>query len=194
LAFFVSFVFFVLKIHIWSPCRTTGRRAVTQWPLSGLNRALSLRAFSNRVDGMLKRRVFCLAICALAVATVAEAQIPGGGGGGGGGGRHGHGGGGGGGGGGGSSSSPAHPAAPEKPVDTIVIVGVVKAIDAQSGRVTIGYDAVDALGWPPGSMPFVVSKTDLLQGVTVGEKIQFTLDSQQISTLEPYKPPPPPSL
>src|SRR3954452_15772055 len=65
------------------------------------------------------------------------------------------------------------------------IMGVVKAIDADAGRLTIAYGAVEALGWPPGAQPFPVAKTALLSGVTVGEKIAFTLDSGAIATLRP---------
>ena len=35
-------------------------------------------------------------------------------------------------------------------------------------------------------MPFVVSKAELLNGITVGEKVRFHLESQQISTLAPF--------
>jgi Cu/Ag efflux protein CusF len=135
---------------------------------------------SPPVDAMLKRILCCLAICALA-ASVAQAQTDGGGGG-----RHGRRHGGGGGGGGQTAPSSSAPAKPEKPVNQIEIIGVVKAIDPQAGRVTIDYEPVDALNWPRGSMPFVVSKPDLLQGVSVGEKVRFKLDSQQVSELKPY--------
>ncbi len=120
----------------------------------------------------------------MAVATVAEAQS----GGGGGGGRHGGGGRGGSGGApSGSGSSSSTPVGQrDKATNTIEIVGVVRAIDPTADRVTIDYEAVDALGWPHGSMPFVVSKPDLLKGVTVGEKVKFKLDSQQISELKPF--------
>ena len=47
-------------------------------------------------------------------------------------------------------------------------------------------DAVDELNWPRGTMPFTVYKADLLKTVSVGERVRFTLDSQQINTLAPY--------
>jgi Cu/Ag efflux protein CusF len=128
---------------------------------------------------MHNRIVFCLVICAMAAATVAEAQATGGGGG-----RHGRGGGGGNGGGSRSTSSSSAPAPPpDKPVNKIEIVGVVTAIDPKAGRLTIDYEAVEALGWPRGSMPFVVSKPNLIEGVSVGEKVRFKLESHQISEL-----------
>jgi len=71
-------------------------------------------------------------------------------------------------------------------MNQVEIVGVVKAIDLDARRVTIAYDAVDELNWPHGTMPFTVYKADLLKTVSVGERVRFTLDSQQISTLAPY--------
>ena len=59
---------------------------------------------------------------------------------------------------------------------------MVKAVDADTGRITISYDTVEALNWPPGTQPFPVAKSALLNGVTVGEKVRFSLDSGQIST------------
>jgi Cu/Ag efflux protein CusF len=73
-----------------------------------------------------------------------------------------------------------------KPQNQIEIVGVVRAIDLNAKRITIAYDAVDALNWPRGTMPFSVYRATLLQGVTVGEKVRFKLDSQRISELKPF--------
>ena len=89
-----------------------------------------------------------------------------------------------------STSAPAATpaAAPTvlKPENQIEIVGVVRGIDLDAKRVTIAYDAVDALNWPRGTMPFSVYQASLLQGVTVGEKVRFKLDSQRISDLRPF--------
>ncbi|MDR3510489.1 MAG: copper-binding protein [Caulobacteraceae bacterium] len=84
------------------------------------------------------------------------------------------------------------PPAPVKakiPTNQVQIVGVIKAIGPEPDRVTIAYEPVEALNWPAGTMPFVVEKTDLLKGASVGEKVSFRLDSQQISDLQPYAPP-----
>lgn len=78
------------------------------------------------------------------------------------------------------------PAPPLKATSTIEIIGVIKAIDASNNRVTIAYDDVEALSWPAGTMPFVVSKAELLKGASVGEKVRFKIESQQISSLAPY--------
>jgi Cu(I)/Ag(I) efflux system protein CusF len=88
-----------------------------------------------------------------------------------------------GGGGGGGRSAPS---APKKPPATPEFIGVVKAIDAPTGRLTISYDAVELINWPAGTQPFPVAKSAMLEGVTVGEKVRFTLDSGEISTLKPF--------
>jgi Cu/Ag efflux protein CusF len=121
-----------------------------------------------------------LALCLLA-ATAADAQYSG---------RHG-----GGGQGRGSpsgSSAPARPSPTPAPsnvaADKADIVGVVQSIDAANDRVTIAYQPVEALNWPAGTKPFEVAKSALLAGVTVGEKVRFRLESQQIYVLKAFTP------
>ena len=90
----------------------------------------------------------------------------------------------------GGSSSPTSAATPApkppKPTNQIAIVGVVRAIDIDAKRITIAYDAVEGLNWPAGTMPFSVYNADLLKTVSVGQKVRFKLDSQQITELTPY--------
>jgi Cu/Ag efflux protein CusF len=119
------------------------------------------------------KRIALLLICLLA-ATAAYAQP--GGGGGGGRGR----------GGGPTGAKPPAAARPAKPFKTPEIIGVVKAVDVDAGRITIAYDTVEALNWPPGTQPFPVAKTALLTGVSVGEKVRFSLDSGQIAAIRPF--------
>jgi Cu/Ag efflux protein CusF len=128
----------------------------------------------------MSKRIVSLLMIGLLAGTAAHAQSTGG---------HGRGGGRRGGSPGGSAPAPTAGSAPTQratPVNEIEIIGVVKAIAPDTDRVTIAYDAVDALGWPPGMMPFVVSKSALLKDVTVGEKVRFKLDSEQISVLNPF--------
>jgi len=87
---------------------------------------------------------------------------------------------------GGGGRASAGPAKPAKPYAAPDLIGVVKAIDADTGRVTIAYEASDALGWPASTQPFPVAKTALLKDVTVGEKVRFQLESQQISAIKPF--------
>jgi Cu/Ag efflux protein CusF len=127
---------------------------------------------------MIKPAIPVLAICLMA-ATAAHAQY---------GGRHG-----GGGQGRGSASPSSAPARPtptadNTPADKADIIGVIKAIDPATDRVTITYQPVEALNWPAGTTPFVVAKSALLNGVTVGEKVRFRLESQQIYVLQAFTP------
>jgi Cu/Ag efflux protein CusF len=86
----------------------------------------------------------------------------------------------------GSTASPTPARKPAKPANQIEIVGVVRAIDPDAKRVTIAYEAVDELNWPPGTMPFAVYKAELLETVRVGDRVRFKLDGQQITELTPY--------
>lgn len=124
---------------------------------------------------MLKRALPLLMI-GLMAASAAQAQS-GGGRGHGGGGRGAHAP-------GGSAAPPAAPAA--KPFSQPEIVGIVRTIDLDAGRITIAYEPVEALDWPAGTQPFTVSKSALLKDLTVGEKIRFTLESQQIAAIRPF--------
>lgn len=139
------------------------------------------------------KRATILLIAILFAAGAAQAQYGGGMGGGGGG----MGGGGHRGGGRHKQQAPAPPVSPtpEEPKPSRVtapgkapITGVIKAIDTAAGRVTIAYDEVDALNWPPGTTPFAVEKPALMSGLSVGEKVRFNVESQQISAIEPIGP------
>ena len=134
------------------------------------------------------RRLAPILLIFLAVGTVAHAQYGGG-----------HGGGHGGQGqqpSGDSSNPPpttaaAPPPKPPKPMNQVQIVGVVQAIDADAKRLTIAYDAVDELSWPRGTMQFGVYKAELLKTVSVGERVRFKLDGQQIAEIAAYPAPHP---
>lgn len=80
----------------------------------------------------------------------------------------------------------AAPAQRATPVSQVDIIGVVMAIDAAGDRMTIAYQPVEARNWPAGTMPFVVADPALLKTATVGEKVRFRLDSQQIVALHPF--------
>jgi Cu(I)/Ag(I) efflux system protein CusF len=115
----------------------------------------------------MRKHLLPVLICLLA-ATAAQAQ-PGGGRGGGRGGP--------------GPSAPKRAAAQPNKLE---IIGVVQAIDMSTGRVTITYEPVEALNWPHGTQPFPVAKSAMLDGVTVGEKVRFTVDSGEISGLKPF--------
>jgi Cu/Ag efflux protein CusF len=120
------------------------------------------------------KRLGALVVALLVVGTAAHAQSRGGGG------RRG---------GGSRSPAPSPTASPTTPAPRpaqagkVYIVGVVKEIGPAGDRITIAYDAVEALNWPAGTNSFVVARTELLKSITPGEKVRFRLDSQQISDL-----------
>lgn len=53
--------------------------------------------------------------------------------------------------------------------------GIVKAIDAKAGTITIAHGPMPALRWPAMTMKFKVENTSVLKDVSVGKKIHFVL-------------------
>lgn len=53
-------------------------------------------------------------------------------------------------------------------------VGTVTAIDAAAGKITLDHEAIPAVDWPAMKMGFS-AKPDLLNGIAVGEKVEFDL-------------------
>lgn len=80
----------------------------------------------------------------------------------------------------------APPTAAPKKLSEMEGIGVVRAIDPAAGRITISYEPIEHLNWPSGTMPFRVGKTALLEGMTVGTKVRFRLESQEITDLKPF--------
>jgi len=54
-------------------------------------------------------------------------------------------------------------------------VGVVKAIDATQGTITLQHEAIASIHWPAMTMPFKLASPDLLKHVKVGDKVRFGL-------------------
>ena len=124
------------------------------------------------------RKFILPALAAVAlIATTAHAQPPGGGRGPGGGPPPG------GAGGPGPGSGPG--GGKQANLDKVVIVGVIQAIDPATERVTIAYQANEALNWPAGAMPFAMAKPGMLGGVAVGQTVRFTLSNHRIAAFLP---------
>lgn len=70
-----------------------------------------------------------------------------------------------------------HAAAVNAPIEA---VGVVRAIDAKAGKVTLAHEAIPALKWPPMTMGFKVADPALLKNISVGTKVRFKLQGQTI--------------
>ena len=52
-------------------------------------------------------------------------------------------------------------------------VGVIKALDARAGTLTIKHGAIPGVGWPAMTMTFKAEPSSLLKGLRVGETIAF---------------------
>ena len=53
--------------------------------------------------------------------------------------------------------------------------GVVTAVDAKAGTVTIHHGPIAKLSWPAMTMAFKASPPTLLQGLKAGQSVTFTL-------------------
>lgn len=53
--------------------------------------------------------------------------------------------------------------------------GVVTAIDAAAGTVTLSHQPIQELRWPAMTMGFKVARPELLRGLVVGAKVKFDL-------------------
>jgi Cu(I)/Ag(I) efflux system protein CusF len=71
-------------------------------------------------------------------------------------------------------------------------VGVVKAIDAAKGSITLQHQAITTIGWPAMTMPFKVASPDLIKTIKVGDKVQFTLHpdgmNSTVTSIKPAQP------
>lgn len=60
---------------------------------------------------------------------------------------------------------------------TVQGTGVVEAIDTVKATVTIKHQAIPSLKWPAMTMAFKASPVSLLDGIKVGDKVDFTLQT-----------------
>lgn len=60
--------------------------------------------------------------------------------------------------------------------------GVVKAVDAKAGKITIAHGPIKALNWGAMTMAFKADAA-VLKGVAAGDKIGFTLKGQQVTAI-----------
>jgi Cu(I)/Ag(I) efflux system protein CusF len=78
-----------------------------------------------------------------------------------------------------------------RPID-VQGVGVVKAIDAARGTITLQHEAIASIHWPAMTMPFKLASPELLKHVKIGDKVQFTLRpdgmASTVTSIEPAQP------
>jgi len=60
-------------------------------------------------------------------------------------------------------------------------MGVITAIDAKQGTITLAHQAIKEMNWPAMTMAFRVSDPKLLTGRSVGEKVTFQLKGNESS-------------
>ena len=70
------------------------------------------------------------------------------------------------------AESAAHAAA-----GPIAGVGTVTAVDAATGTVSLDHEPIDAISWPAMSMQFTVEDPADLQGIAIGDRVSFELES-----------------
>ena len=73
-----------------------------------------------------------------------------------------------------TSSMPAEPAMATGPVQGI---GIVTAIDAAAGTVTLDHEAINAIPWPAMKMQFKAEDPSILKGIAAGDHVAFELKS-----------------
>ncbi len=57
-------------------------------------------------------------------------------------------------------------------------VGVIKAVDAEAGKVTIAHEAIKGLNWPAMTMTFMVKDKMLFDKLTKNKKVEFSVAKQ----------------
>lgn len=67
--------------------------------------------------------------------------------------------------------------------------GVIKAIDAESKKLTIAHEAIPAVGWPAMTMRFTYSQNDpAISALKVGDSVDFSFVQQgNLSLLQDIK-------
>jgi Cu(I)/Ag(I) efflux system protein CusF len=56
--------------------------------------------------------------------------------------------------------------------------GEVRKVDAATQKITLRHGPIASIGMPPMTMVFEVARPELLEGVSVGEKVRFQVQQQ----------------
>jgi len=68
-------------------------------------------------------------------------------------------------------------AAPAEGSAPIQSTGVVTAVDATAGTISLDHEAIPAVSWPAMSMQFTAEDPAILQDIAVGDRVMFQLKS-----------------
>lgn len=77
-----------------------------------------------------------------------------------------------------SAVTPMSPA-PAAATGPVMAVGIVTAVDAAAGTVTLDHEAINVISWPAMKMQFKAEDPSILKGITPGEHVAFELKSAQ---------------
>ena len=65
--------------------------------------------------------------------------------------------------------------------------GVVKAVDASAGTITLDHQPIPGVGWPAMTMTFKAAPPSLLRGIRRGDKVSFSVridgDNNQVTAI-----------
>lgn len=56
--------------------------------------------------------------------------------------------------------------------------GEVRKVDAAAQKITLRHGPIASIGMPPMTMVFEVARPELLEGVSLGEKVRFQVQQQ----------------
>lgn len=65
------------------------------------------------------------------------------------------------------------PAGKSAAVKTGKATGVIKALDQKAGKVTLQHGPIPTVGWPAMTMTFKAVPAAILEGLKVGQKVEF---------------------
>jgi Cu/Ag efflux protein CusF len=68
-------------------------------------------------------------------------------------------------------------AAPDEGAAPIQSTGVVTAVDATAGTISLDHEAIPAVSWPAMSMQFTAEDPAILRDIAVGDRVMFQLKS-----------------
>jgi Cu(I)/Ag(I) efflux system protein CusF len=89
-----------------------------------------------------------------------------------------------------TSAAPMEQMSHEK-AEMVQAVGVITAIDTKGSILTLSHEAIAAIKWPAMTMGFKVADPQLLNGLAVGQKVDFELKAeggnQVITNIKPKK-------
>jgi Cu(I)/Ag(I) efflux system periplasmic protein CusF len=72
-----------------------------------------------------------------------------------------------------NTPEPAAPAA----AGPLAATGMVTAVDAAAGTISINHEPIAAISWPSMTMQFTAENPAILQGIAVGDRVSFEIKS-----------------